>query len=387
MRTDRFLVITPILLLILVNCDSRDRGRDLTSDDVPVTHTSQTPQVDGQLFDLSLDLELGIDDGEPEWQIFAFVTHALVAPDGRMVIADRRRREIYIVNPDGTLQSRAGGGGEGPGEFQSIWGLMWSEWGEEFWVQDMNLFRFNRFAMDGEFLKSQHYGRQEELYDFFLSIGDRRFLGFTFGDSTDDLPSRYTFIDEELRVIEDFIEVSPPQMWKDVKLGGIGAIPYTELDGVAVFPDGRILSYHPYIPQLTIYDSAGDPVRHIQHGWDLPRVTAEEKERFRSNFRDNPGNAHFAHWATDMPIPDRHAAFDLVIPDDQDRIWVRRVIPGNSDDEKPEGVFDVFTSEGVWLGSQNLPHRPVAVQGDFVYCLYSAESGSPRFGRFRLSPN
>jgi hypothetical protein len=373
--------------LLTTDCDSRNSGRRIATEAVRIVQVPGSPQSKGELFDLALDLELGIEDGDPDWQIFTFVTDALATPDGRMVIADRGRLEVYIIRPDGTLQARVGGRGEGPGEFLSIWGLMWSWAGREFWVWDMNLVRFNCYSLDGEFLRAQFYGRQEELYDHFISLNDGRFLALTLGDPVDGSMSRYTIVDEELKVIGDFIEVPGPRVWKDPKLGGYGAIPYTELDGVAALQGGRILSYHPYGPRLTVYDREGDPLRHLDLGWELPRVTAAEKEQFRSKFRDNPANAHFAHWATDMPIPDQHAAFDLVLTDDRDRIWIRRIIPRETGGEPSFERFEVLTAEGAWLGSQDLPYRPVTIQGDHVYCLYSDDSGAPRFGRFRLNPN
>ena len=380
------LPIITCCLFVLMSCDSSNRDHENSS--VPVVQTSPSPLHEGQLYDLSLDLELGIDDGEPAWQVFGFITHLLVAPDGRIVIPDRRRLEVFIVNPDGSLLSRVGRKGQGPGEFSSIWGIIWAETGAEFWVRDTNLLRFNCFSMDGTFIRSQHYGRQQGLYDYFIGIGNRTFLALTSADSgRRSATDRYSFISEEIEAQEDFIEVPPQQVWKDPKLGGWGAIPFTVSDGITVFPDGRILSYHPYLPRLTCYTSSGEPILHIAHNWEFPPVTAYEKERFRSNFRDNPRNETFKHWATDMPIPDKHAAFDLVLADDMDRIWVRRVVPAKSQDDEPSHLFDVFDSMGTWLGSQDLPYRPAAFHGMNVFFIYSAESGSPRIGRYQLIPN
>lgn len=380
-----FLVIS-LLMLGGIGCSSEPGGDTKSEEGVPVVTTNPSPRHDGPLFTLKSDLVLGIDDGEPEWQLFSRLVFPLIATDGRMYIADYGRNEIFIINVDGTLHSRVGRKGSGPGEFRWIAGLFWMWRGQEFWVQDRSLNRFSCFSANGEFLRTQDIGQIQTRYDWFIGLNGRQFLGLAGGSMQDGSNSSYTFISEDLEVIKEFIEVPPQQMWHDKKRGGWGMIYYAEMDGVAVFPDGRILSYHPYLPRISVYSPDGDPILHLDHHWVFPEVTEEEKDHVRSLFLDNPGNANFRHWATDMPLPDTHAAFNLVLPDDQGRIWVRRTGTKRRLSNILEHVFDLFDTNGVWLGTQQLPYEPVAIERDYVYFIFVAESGAPRFGRFELVP-
>ena len=374
------------LTICSLGCSSDQRSDSASEGDVPIIRTASEPQYISPLFDLNRDLVLGIDDGEPEWQLFTRLFYPLIAPDGRMYLPDYGRNEIYIVHTDGTLLARAGGPGSGPGEFQWIAGLFWTDPGHEFWAFDRRLNRFSSFTADGEFIRTQVLGQQQGQYDWFVGLNDRMFLGLTSGSMREETNNRYSFLTEHLEVIREFIAVPPQQMWHDEKGGGWGMIHYTEMDGVVASPDGHILSYHPYLPRITLYTHDGIPIRHIEHHWEFPKVTEEEREVVRSNYRDNPRNENFRHWATDMPFPKTHAAFDFVLPDDQDRIWVRRTGTQRIGNRIIENIFDVFDLDGTWLGTQELPYEPAAILGEHVYFTYEAESGSQRFARYVLIP-
>ena len=64
-------------------------------------------------------LRIGTVDGPPEYQ-FADVVAAVRLGDGRIVVADRASAELRSYDAEGTFQWRAGGEGEGPGEFRSL---------------------------------------------------------------------------------------------------------------------------------------------------------------------------------------------------------------------------------------------------------------------------
>lgn len=60
---------------------------------------------------------LGWDDGDPPFQ---HVSTGAILPDGRVVVGDAGTGELYWIGPDGEVLARAGGPGEGPGEFAGI---------------------------------------------------------------------------------------------------------------------------------------------------------------------------------------------------------------------------------------------------------------------------
>ncbi len=98
-------------------------------DGIPLIRTEGAPLHDGPIFELTSDFVLGTDEDEPEWQVFGSLW-TLFTSDGRMVLGDSRRSELFIVSREGELLHRLGGEGSGPGEFMNLWLMHWIEPGE-----------------------------------------------------------------------------------------------------------------------------------------------------------------------------------------------------------------------------------------------------------------
>jgi len=263
--------------------------------------------------------------------------------------------------------------------------MHWADIGNEFWIEDQRLQRFSCFSMDGEYLGSRSYGLQRrEWGSFFFDLGEYRFLGFQRGSSAENIQTKFAFIDSELNWVKDFIEV-PPQTMQEIGGGGRVGVPYTSTAGVRVCPDGRLLSYLPYQGRVTIYSGDGAPLLHVERDWEYPPVTAQDKERILSRFRDSQ-NATQLEIADKLKLPDRRAAFATVHADDNGWLWVVRSKPVYESDEVVGHVYDLFDSEGIWIGTQELAYIPIFIQGGFIYRTFTAESGAPRIERIRLEP-
>ena len=91
-----------------------------TDGGIPVVRTEHGPKYSGPIIEIESELVLGIDEGEPEWQMFASQPRLLVVNNGTMIIVDTEKFEIYIVSESGDLLVQAGGEGSGPGEFKDI---------------------------------------------------------------------------------------------------------------------------------------------------------------------------------------------------------------------------------------------------------------------------
>ena len=110
-------------------CPMRSLGQNVSEhrvihsevEGVPLVRTEGGPKHEGPLYNFTTDLILGVDSGNPDWQTFGVLSGFLIASDGRVILCDRRRYEIFIVSPSGELLSRLGGQGSGPREFRELW--------------------------------------------------------------------------------------------------------------------------------------------------------------------------------------------------------------------------------------------------------------------------
>jgi len=98
---------------------------------------------------------------EPEW-VVGYDDELLLSgvgyidghKDGRIAVAHTASEEVLVFSAEGALLSRFGRSGEGPGEFQSLYGAFWSQ-GDSLVTMDYGNSRISHFSSDGEFGRSQ----------------------------------------------------------------------------------------------------------------------------------------------------------------------------------------------------------------------------------------
>lgn len=363
---------------------------------VPLVRTEGGPLFEGQLFEIESDLVLGVDEGEPEWQLLAALPIFLVAPDGRMILVDYPRLEIFIVSPQGELLSRLGGRGSGPGEFQRMMYLDWFETGRVFQIDDRYLGRVTRYSIDGEYLETISYFHAE-LYNpelpqrhwrEYVPLGNGRILSRYDEIGKISSTASYCHLDSEFNAGEEVIRLISYDVLFRVNISTNNrtvSIPFTRRDQLVTFPDGRFLTTHPSIGRLTIHTPDGDPVLHIERDWSRERLTSDDRkiviERYQNSsyeeVRDHPQRA---------PMPRRYPFFSMAITDDRGRIWVQRMAGPTAFSVTEDYTYDVFGTDGVWLGTQVFPFLPRRIRGDYVYRRFLSEAGAPHFERLRLRP-
>lgn len=362
-------------------------------DGIPLIRTEGGPKYDGPLFEIEDDLVLGIDEGEPEWQIFWASPIILISPDGQMVLIDHRRCELYIVSKEGELIARTGRSGSGPGEFRQPYMSMWIVPGESFLVNDYALNRATRFSMTGELLGTDNYGQSMGGRIMrFVSLGNDRYLGERrIGTGTrvtgqpSEQVSQFWFLDSEFKPSGEPIELRSRSSFATTPRSGTG-IPFLRTPDLIPFPDGRMLMYDPDQGRLTVLSTYGDPLMHIERDWERPRVSAKDKREGKRRFQESE-QANMRRIANIIPFPRRYAAFSKAFTDDRGRIWVEYI-----DGPSPTSVrtdyykCDVFGPDGVWLGIQEFDFFPWRISGDYVYRRGGLEAEGPRLRRLHLHP-
>jgi hypothetical protein len=97
-------------------------------------------------------LDIGVMDGEPEYQFFQ-IAGATCLPDGRIVVANSASGEIRFFDSSGRYLKSTGGKGSGPGEFEDIFFLERTV-GDSLIAYDWRNRRLSVFSPDGEFARS-----------------------------------------------------------------------------------------------------------------------------------------------------------------------------------------------------------------------------------------
>ena len=306
-------------------------------------------------------LQLGVETGDRFYE-FAGVRGVVRLSDGRFAVADAGSNEVRVFSPSGDFVAAFGGGGNGPGEFQSIIAL-WETADREIAVADNIQRRITFF--DGRYRVARA-----------VSIEDG---GTVLGEVA---PGRFVTARGNRRMSE-----------ADVGKVILGSVHYTlhDADGrvdreLAVIPDAERLGFRfggsvtfPYIPfsahaesaagaGVVAWGSGGQPeftawidvtATRILVRWEGRRRREATDwvgaylEGIRANARSANDERYYNRLVRDAPLPRYLPVYQDLLVDGTGRIWVERYrAPGETTPE-----WDVFDVDGIWLGKVETPHR------------------------------
>ena len=160
-------VLFAALALAAASCGQGADTRDATeSHAVTVTESGGVMTVAlGRVENLSAPLltpTLLHSTSQNNVQLFE-VTAAVFLDGGGVALANSGAREVLLLAADGSLDGRAGGPGEGPGEFAEITAMVKAFDG--FLVYDARMGRMNEFTEAGDFVTSWSFGSESRGMD------------------------------------------------------------------------------------------------------------------------------------------------------------------------------------------------------------------------------
>ncbi|MFC1529130.1 6-bladed beta-propeller [Gemmatimonadota bacterium] len=385
-------LVIAVLSILIVSCGnpSGHRLERFETEGVRTVRTSGGPKYDTPLLELESDLLLGVDEGEPTWQMFTRTPSLLVAPDGRLVLVDTRAFNIFIVSRDGKLLHQLGGKGAGPGEFENILEAFWAEKGREFWLTDQFTNRITRFSIDGEYLGAINYSEIRATWYRFWHLGPRTFM--TEGqesnfDETGSATMRYAVMNDQLEITRELFSLEGLTYFRMSEYGR-SPVPWSSISHPDVTPGGQIVLVQPDFPRLTVYSSTAESLLHIERDWELDPVTQEEKQNHRQITRERYPDAAVGT----IQYPDHKPPFRSVEVDTEGRIWLRmyETLREEGTDEEPGAFigypYEIYSPEGVWLGTHVNRRIIRAIENGYLYQTFLSDAGAPRLERLRIVP-
>ena len=316
-------------------------------------------------------VEVGMVDGPAEYQL-SEVRGAVRLADGGIVVAGADARELRFYDAEGTFVRRAGGPGGGPGEFQTLDGLLPYR-GDSVAAWDARSRRLSVFAADGTL------GRAVTVREL---AGISSWLRGTFADGS--------FVVEPAATAEAFLRMQPGERRDTAAYlrytaagdpsGTVARLPDREVvvsrDGGVVSQENVLFGRDSYLAaagerayagssdgfRLDVLDPQGRPLASIRRAGE-PRPVRRgdlESARAEARRRSEEASARVARITgappkagptPDLPARSTVPAFDALLVDAGGNLWVRehQVSPAES------GRWQVFDGEGAWLGTVDTP--------------------------------
>ena len=261
------------------------------------------------------------------------VGDALLLGRGGLAVANTGESEVLIFSADGSLATRVGGQGEGPGEFSEITTLLATEAG--FLAYDARLARLNEFSETGRFLTSSRLDAQSAIVSLrplatdtaghvLATLGEQRFF-LPEGTKRDTTPL-LSFTDPGAE--PDTLGVLPAKEWSYGGIPGGGATrsePAFGRDIVAVGFGDRALIGDTDVLNLSIYAVDGRVTRRIRGtggGWTVTteEIEASRAERLARQGSDAPD--WYLQFVEHAPYRETHPAFHSALLGPDEMVWI-----------------------------------------------------------------
>lgn len=321
-----------------------------------------------------------------------WVGDALLLGNGGVAVANTGASEVLLFSGDGSISSRIGGQGEGPGEFSAITALIATDAG--FTAYDARLARLNEFLEDGEFLTSSPLSAQSAIVDLkplardaagrmLAVLGEQRYF-LPEGMKRDTTPLLlFTDLDAE----PDTLGVLPAKEWSYGGMPG-GGVTRTEpafgRDIVARGFRDRALIGDTDVLSLSVHAADGSLTRRIRGsagGW---AVTAEEigawrTERLARRGPDAPD--WYMEFVEDAPYREAHPAFHSAVLGPDEMVWIGLAARPGEETRR----WLVLGPEGPPRGWLDLPAEAsvLAIDADRFVLLLSNALDEEEIGLYR----
>lgn len=283
-------------------------------------------------------MEIGVADGNPDYQLFR-VVGAVLRPDGSVVVANAGTHELRFYDSSGTHTRTVGGEGDGPGEFRA---LGWVRPRADSLVAlDDRLLRMSVFTPDGRFVRSVP---GTAPWFGMLANGSGLSLGYDFPTERPlGLSREQAFLvvhDADGAVADTLTRVALWETYFDPALRGRFAPWFMHNTEIAVHGNDIYIADNERY-EIQVMSSSGQLHRFIRKRQENRRVTPDDVDRLLQErltaMTDPNRRRQFADAYRELPVPETMPAFGVtelsqwalptIFVDARSRLWVKEYEP------------------------------------------------------------
>lgn len=407
--------------LLTAGCASGDAAGGWEASIDTVADTVVVRTLGGRVWptDMALvpEVSIGVLEGDEEY-LLGNVRGMAVSPDGDMFVLDSQVPIVRRYGPDGRHIADIGRSGGGPGEYEQPDGGIAVLSDGRIVVRDPGKGMLVVFAASGEALEewklpsgggfntSRRLYRddRDRLYSMVIRNRGASVFEWVLGLAVVNPDGTHT----DTLAVPDWDFDAPTISGQREGSSSINNVPFSPNEYWAVGPHGDFVGGLSTDYRVQVFRTGGLPIR-IERSAEPVPVNPDEGRDAEARATENMERS-FPGWKWNgPPVPTTKPPFRNVYAADDGRIWVLRSQPGveimgalEARTEKERSgrtpvrfrepvLFDVFDSDGRFLGSVNAPEgfqsfpEPV-FRGDYVWAVSRDELDVAYVVRYRLTP-
>ncbi len=302
-----------------------------------------------------------------------------VDSDGNVYFAQGRTKEYWIHKLDstGTFITSFGKMGQGPGEIQGILHFEVDSQ-DNIVVIDFYNKKVLKFHSDGAFMDEIPIPSN---LDFIYPLPNGNYFArrTDFPEGNEDnsnIESVYCVYNNAFELIEDLDRYHTPYpITKGFRGANIEAIFHWKVSSRYIYVGNELRDY-----EILKFDFNGKLLQKIRKEYNPVPVSSEFKQKRKEAFEEQGMRIWF---------PEHWTPFCSFFLDDHDNMFVMTFEEGDS---PKEYIYDVFNSDGIFIGRKALniyiwAEREVLakVKGNQLYCLQEKESGFRKLVTYKMT--
>jgi len=396
-----------LIIMLISSCSPRTEEsshsfRVFEENGISVAETRGGPLFEGEIFRYEAILTLDPDPSVPESYLNR-VGAAVIDKHGYFYVCERSGRRIAVFDPSGAYVRSFGRRGSGPGEFQSIALIGWSD--HELILFDSMLRRVTQYSTEG-ILSDIYTLSSVSGVRRFYPTGENRFVVF-------DTRSEYRGTDSWMAMMSlvlgsegDTISIQQPSLQPHQRsIRGeveVGFSWYFSAYSRFFYQPGRgLLVSDAESPDLEWFTLSGELTSRIDVGLPRRPVTAREKNTIRDYYDSRIASTRGQQQLSMKAVRD-NLAFGEFVPywvnimtDDVGYYWLEIYETYQQKQAAGGTAFRVLSNRGEYLGDTRWPAQippssfieyPVITRGCLVAMVTDPETEEQILTVFRIVP-
>jgi len=371
MRQISILFTCSIALIFFYSCSNH--STDDSPDYIQSLENVTVHEIESQP-ELSIKLTQLTAFGNSEDVPFGRISYVDIDDSGNVYISEgsRGNEAVYVFDSEGNYLNKIGRSGEGPGEFRSIYDM--KVFNDKLLVLDGNLLRIQFFSTDDHSLIDEaslnpsqwdRSGEQSMTFPENIFVLNDSTLLASFNHLTFDIDTKsYYHLDLDGNVISD--RILTHNFIKHLKDPSSSHAFYDPFGGrglIGLSTDNEIYSVWSDKMLFKVHDADGTYLRAFYHPYSNSSISRDEALNFHES-------EHFKSALRHHGIPDYWRAFEHLILDSENRLWVSTI-------SENQEIYNwwVMDSQGIVLAKKELPRtiEIKKVKNDIMYSLISDE--------------